>query len=403
MDSWENSLSVDEQIDAWQQEMVAVETEITRLRARQVELIRKLDRFQVDTACGARTLGDWTAAQLDVSHQTASRLTQLATAADTEIDGEMAAGRWGLDRAAILAKLRTVGLPEDQFAEAAAEYSLGRLYGLLDRLRHLDPVAEADVFASRYLVIQPNLDESMFKLWGQLPGVDGQIVEQALSRREGDLPVLPDQWQGQRRADALTSLCLDSLTANSGEKEDGGGEPGRAVTVADIFLDGELAAASFGEQGATMSSGPRVGPNTLEEILCNGQIRVIVTDRLRPVAYSDLGEAIRPAVRSYVLWRDQGQCSIEGCRSRYRLQPHHITQRAFGGSHDPENLISLCWYHHHVAIHQMGMRIDPDTPTHRRRLLPPPGTAPPGPVITQHLRTATPTNTAALTAAGHPQ
>ena len=118
-----------------------------------------------------------------------------------------------------------------------------------------------------------------------------------------------------------------------------------------------------------MSSRPRVGPNTLEEILCGGKIRMIVTDGLHPVAYSDLGEAIPPAIRSYVLWRDQGQCSIEGCHSRYRLQPHHLQQRAHGGNHHPENLISLCWYHHHIAIHQMGLRIDPHSPTHRRRLL----------------------------------
>ena len=78
-----------------------------------------------------------------------------------------------------------------------------------------------------------------------------------------------------------------------------------------------------------------------------------------------------------MLWRDQGQCSIEGCRSRYRLQPHHIHQRAHGGNHDPDNLITLCWYHHHVAIHQMGFQIDPDSPTHRRRLLPKHNTGPP--------------------------
>jgi hypothetical protein len=183
-----------------------------------------------------------------------------------------------------------------------------------------------------------------------------------LSQRETELPVIPDQGQGQRKADALTSICMDSLTGTA----EGG--PGRAVTVAEVFIDANLCASSFGEQGATVSTGPRVGPNTLSEILCIGQIRLIVTDGLRPLAYSDLGEAIPPAIRSYVLWRDQGQCSIEGCRSRYRLQPHHIRERRHDGDHDPENLASLCWYHHHVAIHQMGMTIDPATPTHRRRL-----------------------------------
>ncbi len=181
---------------------------------RQVVLIRRLDRFQVDTAHGARTMGDWTSAQLDVSSQTAGRLTQLAHHPDSEIDRAMAEGRWGLDRAAALAKLRTAGIDPDLFCEVAENYSLGRLYGLLDRLRHHSPTDEADVFADRYLVIQPNLDESVYQLWGRLPGIDGRIVEKALSARETELPVLPHQGQGQRRADALTTICLDVSDRN---------------------------------------------------------------------------------------------------------------------------------------------------------------------------------------------
>ncbi len=46
----------------------------------------------------------------------------------------------------------------------------------------------------------------------------------------------------------------------------------------------------------------------------------------------------------------------------------------------PENLVTVCWYHHHVAIHMLGMTIDPDSPLHRRRLIglynhDPPGSA----------------------------
>ena len=80
MDGWGETRTVDEQIECWQSELLSCEAEITRIRARQVVLIRRLDRFQVDTAEGARTMGDWTSAQLDLSHQTASRLTQLAHA-----------------------------------------------------------------------------------------------------------------------------------------------------------------------------------------------------------------------------------------------------------------------------------------------------------------------------------
>ncbi len=230
------------------------------------------------------------------------------------------------------------------------------------------------MFDSRYLVIQPNLDESVYQLWGRLPGVDGRIVEKALSARETELPVLPRSGAGAtpgRRFDHhLHGLPDRNLRRSEGER-------GRAVTVAEVFIDGTLAAESYGETGAGIATGPRVGPNTLSEILCDGKIRVIITDGLHPVAYTDMGAAIPPATRSYVLWRDQGQCSIEGCRSRYRLQPHHITPRAWGGNHDSDNLITLCWYCHHVAIHQMGFRIDPDSPTHRRRLIPPHNTGPP--------------------------
>jgi hypothetical protein len=141
--------------------------------------------------------------------------------------------------------------------------------------------------------------------------------------------------------------------------------------VAEVFVDAGLAAGSGGEQGATVASGPRVGPNTLSEILCTGQIRVIVTDGHQPINHSNLGKAIPAAVRSFVFWRDQGQCSIEGCRSRYRLQPHHIHQRHLGGGHHADNLITLCWYHHHVAIHKYGYQVDPNSPTHRRRLVKP--------------------------------
>ncbi|MGQ0849648.1 MAG: helix-turn-helix domain-containing protein, partial [Actinomycetota bacterium] len=58
-------------------------------------------------------------------------------------------------------------------------------------------------------------------------------------------------------------------------------------------------------------------------------------------------------------------------------QIHHLIERSHGGGHHPDNLVLLCWYHHHVAIHQTGMRIDPDSPPHRRRLLSPHQTRPP--------------------------
>ncbi len=304
----------------------------------------------------------------------------------------MADGRCGLDRAAVLVKLHAAGAADQLGDAAATRFSLGRLYGLLDRVRSLTAEDERTGFEHRYLVIQPSLDDAAYKLWGLLPGVDGQVVAAALNKRETELPVLPDEGngQGQRRADALTAICLDTLTAHTGS-DPGDGDQRRAVTVAEVFVDAGLAAGDGGESGATLPSGVKVGPNTLAEILCGGKVRVIATDGLRPIAFTDRTDVIPPAVRRFVLWRDMGQCSIEGCHSRYRIQPHHIKERHLDGGHDPDNLISLCWYHHHVAIHQLGYTIDPQSPIHRRRLLSPrQPTGPPSASATRTCRLSPP-------------
>jgi hypothetical protein len=353
-------------VEAWEAEILHIESEITRQRARQVQLLRELDRHQVDAGAGMRTMGDWVSAHLDVSSQTANRLWQLARGHHDDLDTLMSQGRCGLDRAAVLVKLHTAGVSDDQLGDATATgFSLGRLYGLLDRVRTYTADDERTTFAHRYLVIQPTLDDAAYKLWGLLPGVDGQIIATALDKRETELQVLAGEGHGQRRADALTSICLDTLTGT-----DPTGDPARAVTVAEIFIDTH-ATKNGGETGVALSSGVRVGPNTLTEILCGGKVQVIATNGLHPIGFTDRTDTIPPVVRRFVLWRDMGQCSIEGCPSRYRLQPHHITERHRGGGHHPDNLVTLCWFHHHVAIHQLGYTIDPHSPTHRRRLLTP--------------------------------
>jgi hypothetical protein len=258
-----------------------------------------------------------------------------------------------------MVRLRQAGASDQQVIDSRG-YDLAGVERLAAH-RRMTASEEGSRFEDRYLVIQPNLDESSWRIWGRFPGSDGQLVEKALMQRSDELPALSGERRGERMADALTSICLDSLT---------GGSEGRDVTVAEVFVDASHAASSLGETGVMLSSGLRAGPNTLSEILCTGQVRVVSQGGDgRPVGATDLTEAIPPRTRSYVWMRDQGVCSIAGCRSRYRLQPHHIHERSRGGDNDPDNLTLLCWFHHHVAIHGLGMTLDPTSPPQRRRLL----------------------------------
>jgi hypothetical protein len=148
--------------------------------------------------------------------------------------------------------------------------------------------------------------------------------------------------------------------------------------VVSIFVDAREAAGSNGEAGAEIDVGPRVGPLTLEEILCDGRVEVLVTARDgTPHTVGPTARTIPPKLRRFILHRDGGACTADGCRSGYRLQPHHILPRSQGGTHDPGNLTTLCWFHHHVVIHREGFRIDPDSPPQRRRFLPPNNHDPP--------------------------
>ena len=262
-----------DRVNGLESELVQLEQVISRARARQAEILSQLDRMQVDLSDGDRGMEDWTAARLDVSRQTAHRLMTIAHSDDRWLLEQFKAGRFGLDRASHLVKLAATGCPTDLFLEAADDYSLGRLWGLVEERREVSATHEQFSFESRYLVIQPSLDESMFKLWGQLYGLDGEMVDKALRQKADEFPSLPGQSQGQQLADALTAVCADSLTGSSEP-----GKEGRAVTVAEIFVDANLAAPSFGEAGVTTSSGLRVGPTTLSEILCEGRVRVVYTD-----------------------------------------------------------------------------------------------------------------------------
>lgn len=51
-------------------------------------------------------------------------------------------------------------------------------------------------------------------------------------------------------------------------------------------------------------------------------------------------------LRSVVISMDSGRCQVTGCPSRLDLHVHHKQPKAEGGPHTPENLVTLCSFHH---------------------------------------------------------
>jgi hypothetical protein len=68
-------------------------------------------------------------------------------------------------------------------------------------------------------------------------------------------------------------------------------------------------------------------------------------------------QEIPPATRREVVRRHHNRCAASGCRHATWTDVHHVTPRAGGGSHDPENLIVLCSVHH-AAVHRGALIIE---------------------------------------------
>ncbi len=350
--------------------LIELERQISDLRLQQAVVVNELDRARVHALDGARSMQEWITSRADVTADTARSLLFAARTVGTHrhVNRRMIDGGITFDRAlATLAFLETGASRHD--AEASYELGLADVRRRTAARRRLGRRDERSLHAGRYFTAQPTLDGSRYRLWGELPGYEGRVVEKAIAERGDELrrqsPDVPST-HGQRSADALVAMSQDSLERNAAT----GGEPtagsdGASVTV---FVDAREEDAP--ETAAEVGYGPRVGPDTLETLLCTGSVRVVGMHGARPVSTSRTSRTIPPAIRAVVAHRDK-RCAIDGCTSRYRLQPHHVQGYATGGDHDPDNLVTLCWYHHHVAVHRSGFRIDPESPPRRRRLMRP--------------------------------
>jgi hypothetical protein len=350
-------------VDRLEQRLIELEASISTTRSEQLAVLRELDIAQVAMADGARTMAEWVSSRLDLSQQTASMLVRTARSIvdSTTVADALDHGEVGFERAAELCRLAAVG--ESDPVRAGWWFDIGGLRREVARRRRLSPVDEHAVFGDRFLAIQPDLTNALWRLWGQLPGTDGNVVEQALMARADSFPPLPDGERcskGARQADALVSIAQDSLS---------GATEGSSRPLVSVFVDAEIAAESRGQAGVTVDAGPRIGVAALEEMLCTGSVELLATaGDGTPLKVGRRSRVVPEKLRRFVLHRDGG-CAIEGCQSRYRLQAHHTTPYSEGGRTDVDSLATLCWFHHHVVVHGFGYQLDLSRPPGRLRFL----------------------------------
>ncbi|HEY4584614.1 MAG TPA: DUF222 domain-containing protein [Acidimicrobiia bacterium] len=327
--------------DQLEQELAASRAARSRLDAHDIEILEVLDACQVATADGSRSLSEWVAARLDLSSDTARSLvrTMRRTQGRPDLRDCLASGEASLDRIEAVSRIpKAVGLLQHLDIAGVQREAAKR--------SRITAEAESRSADDRFLVLQPSLDESWWKLWGGLDGVSGAIVDKVLSETADQLPALPDGTRGDsswRRATALVELAITD------------DPPPAQVTV---FVDAQHAVGSNGQAGVVLEAGPGIGAQALEAILCEAVTEITVTgEDGTPLRYGRQSRTIPPALRRAIIHRDGNRCAADSCDSRHRLQVHHLKPWSQGGPTDPENLITLCWFHHQVVVHQRGFQI----------------------------------------------
>ncbi len=322
--------------DQVEQMLLAEEKSIARSRARQMQLLRLADAMQLATADGCKSMAEWVAGRLDVGPETARTLASTAHRLEGEpgLSRRLASGEITFDRVRAESRIPTHFREDD-----LTHLDIQGLRRLAARVRRLERVDEQEAHRSQHLSMQPTLDESRWDVWGTLDGYAGSVVSKVLTEEADSLPDLPGPERpglGYRRAVALLKVCE--------ERHSGDG----SAPLMTVFVDAN---------GAESAAGGTVGSEVLDKIACTGSLEVIKTHDGQPLAVGRVTRVISKKLRRFVLHRDGG-CSADGCTSRYRLQPHHVVPWSEGGPTDPDNLVTLCWFHHHIVIHGWGFTMD---------------------------------------------
>lgn len=334
--------------DQLEQRTLARRAEMSRLHAEELLDLEELDYRQVATGDGCRSMSEWVAGRLDVSTDTAKSLvrTMRRTVDRPDLREALESGV-SFDRIQALSKIPDkIGLLEHLDVGGVHREAADRV-----RITAEDEQRTSD---DQFMVIQPSLDQSWWKGWFGLDGLNGAIVNEAINKTADQLPALPDRSPGSsswRKAVALTQLCVSD------------DPPPAQVTV---HVDTTQAAGSDGEAGVVLEAGPRVGRQALQAVLCESVLEVTAQrEDGVPMVYGRRTRTIPPALRRYILHRDGHVCRADGCPSQHRLQIHHLIPWSQGGTTDPDNLITLCWFHHQIVVHQQGFTPQPH-PDHGR-------------------------------------
>lgn len=257
---------------------------------------------------------------------------------------------------------------------------------LLDTWRmHVDPDREAATAQERFDQRSVHLSKMLDGV-GRLDGTldpDGYRLLNEAIRAMSQPTDDETRTAAQRRHDALVQMAkmtIESFTAQPGTKR-------HKPTIIGTAAITDMAARTGG--GSIDTGGERniVPIDTIRRLACDCDLHRYLTDPAGHIIdYGRKRRLVSDAQFDLLLTRDHG-CRWPGCNiPAAGCDAHHANHWLDGGKTEPDNLVLLCWHHHHL-LHEQHWSIKPlgaghftlKTPDGDERHMRPPliGAAPP--------------------------
>ena len=284
-------------------------------------LLRQVADESLHHALGYASIYDYAEQALDLTVRQARGLLQIGGVLPSlpTLDAEFAAGRISWTKARELIRVITPDT-EAAWVAAAIEHNSRTLEAMVSRSQ----VGEAP----RALKDDPR-GAARTRFVVEMEASDAAMVRDALALL--------------RRQAGLRGVELD---------------PGAALAAMAqrVIFDAEGDGAPIGERyRVVVTRCPTCGDahaadsELSETIAAQAECDAEVVDLQHGPTRGHLTRTIPPATRRAVLHRDGTRCAVEGCRCRLWLDVHHLRSRVVGGTHDQENLVTLCPLHHRLV------------------------------------------------------
>jgi hypothetical protein len=354
-------------LDELASEICTLTGHINAANHRWLMLVAEFDRRNGWSDSATQSCAHWLNWKCGIAMGAAREKVRVARALETlpKISASMARGALSYSKAREITRVATPAT-EDYLLAMAEHGTAAQVEKLVRAYRRCQEAEELSREARQQQTRAVNYrwdDDGSLVLTCRLPAEAGVRIMKAIDLALEEVPQKPvpvdDVPAGTsrvpvrfsaRRADAL-ALVAESFVSRGAIEAAGGDRHQIVVHVgAETLRDQSGGCCEF-------EHGPSMAAETARRMACDASVvKLIENDDGEPMNLGRKTRTISAPLRRALSARDKG-CRFPGCSNARYIDAHHIVHWANGGETKPDNLVSLCRFHHR-AVHEGGFRIE---------------------------------------------